>query len=486
MVGLLTVAGVLAFCTGVSPVPPDPYTQIIGLEASRSLGAGRLAEYANGKDERLAVRALLALGRTRDVQAAPILLGHMHDRSLARRAMAVYGLGLVGRPEDAGVPAAVLSMPSQSPVMQVVALDSIDRYASAKKGGPAFNVVAESLAQRLMRTAPSPVVRGRAAQALNAFANTNVTFAAERALSSAFLTERSAYVRWHIMWSVFRGYAVQVPRSVIARGLRDGDETVRIESVRALGRMKDRKVLALLQPMTHDPSWRVQEQALESIKVVSGGALTDHLKAIPAGVRVPAHRADPLDALPALPRAQVTLKPSRPSAEDVGDAPALVPDTLATIVGPQPGHHPRVRLVTTKGNLYVELYPEWAPITATNFLRLSERGYYDNNPWFRIVPDFVVQTGDPSGNGEGDAGFTIPAEENPLEQDSYVISMGLNYDDKGPIRDSAGTQFYITLSPQLHLDRDFTVFGRVVGGFDVLGRLVESDKIVRAERIADR
>ena len=94
--------------------------------------------------------------------------------------------------------------------------------------------------------------------------------------------------------------------------------------------------------------------------------------------------------------------------------------------------------------------------------------------WFRIVPDFVVQTGDPNDNGEGDAGYTIPAEENPLEQRSGVISMGLNYTDPPnahAIRDSAGTQFYITLSPQLHLDKDFTVFGEIESGFPTLGRL---------------
>jgi peptidyl-prolyl cis-trans isomerase B (cyclophilin B) len=137
--------------------------------------------------------------------------------------------------------------------------------------------------------------------------------------------------------------------------------------------------------------------------------------------------------------------------------------------------------------VYVELYPEWAPLTVENFTNLAERGYYDANPWFRIVPDFVVQTGGGI-DGNSDVKYTIPAEENPLEQDSYVISMGLNYTDPPDahaIRDSAGSEFYITLSPQEHLNRDFTVFGRVIGGFDVLARLIESDKIVRIERIAD-
>ena len=63
--------------------------------------------------------------------------------------------------------------------------------------------------------------------------------------------------------------------------------------------------------------------------------------------------------------------------------------------------------------------------------------------------------------------------------------MGLNYEKDRALRDSAGSQFYVTLSPQLHLDRDFTVFGEVSEGFDVLGRLIESDRMIRVEQLID-
>ena len=157
------------------------------------------------------------------------------------------------------------------------------------------------------------------------------------------------------------------------------------------------------------------------------------------------------------------------------------------MLGPVHGPHPRLRIVTTQGNIYVALYPEWAPLTVTNFLNMMNRGFLDNNPWFRIVPDFVVQTGEQDAKNAPGPGYSIPAEENPLEQNSYVISMGLDYDDKTnlPKRDSAGSEYYITLSPQYHLDNSFTVFGAMTSGFDVLGRLTESDKVIRVERIAD-
>jgi peptidyl-prolyl cis-trans isomerase B (cyclophilin B) len=148
--------------------------------------------------------------------------------------------------------------------------------------------------------------------------------------------------------------------------------------------------------------------------------------------------------------------------------------------------HPRVRIRTTKGDLVLRLFPEWAPYTVANFLRMTARGYYDGNRWFRIVPDFVVQSGDPNDNGEGDAGFMIPAEENPVEQRAGIISMGLNYEKNHPLRDSAGTQFYLTISPQPHLDRDFSVFGELEQGAGTIARLIESDRILHVDRLPDR
>jgi cyclophilin family peptidyl-prolyl cis-trans isomerase len=273
---------------------------------------------------------------------------------------------------------------------------------------------------------------------------------------------------------------------VLTSALKDPDEVVRIEAVRAYGHLKNPDAIPALQPLLADPSWRVQEQAGESILLLEGKAQSDHWTAIPASVHLPAIAPDPLANLPALPRtAAQGTKPVAPTPDQALLEPKLDPQTASEMSGPAPGAHPRVRIVTTKGNIYVTLFPEWAPMTVANFLNVADHGYYDHNRWFRIVPDFVVQTGDPTDNGEGDAGYSVGAEENPLEQQSGVISMGLNYDNNGAIRDSAGTQYYITLSPQLHLNRDFTVYGVVSGGADVLPHLIESDRVIRIERIAD-
>ena len=483
---MLTLPLTLTLTLGsVRAAAPDPYVQIVQLEQARSLGNGRLAQFLSSKDRLLAVRAALAIGRTKQPAGVPLLMPHAKDRDPVMRAMAVYGLGLIATP--AGAPGVLPALKDSSDVVLVSALDATDRLVNGHVLASAQADAAERTVAALLKN-KNASVRARAAMTLEGFSAQPQATAALKALDSAFLTEHNSYVRWHIMWTLFRGYAKEAPPSVLTAGLSDKDETVRIQAVRALGRRGDQSAVAQLKPLLNDRSWRVQEQTLESIKVLQGGTMTEHLADIPQGVRTPAPQRDRFANVRALPRTPASGNPVKPSARGAILQPKLYPGTVALFTGPAHGMHPRVRLVTTKGNVYLELYPEWAPLTVENFLNLVNRGYYDDNRWFRIVPDFVVQTGDKTNTGNGDAGYMIPAEENPIEQDSYVISMGLNYTnppDAHAIRDSAGTQFYITLSPQLHLDRDFTVFGRVIGGADVLGRLIESDTIVRAERLPD-
>lgn len=475
----------LVLALGVSAPPPSAYVQIVRLEQARSLGNGQLAGFLSSKDRSVALRAALAIGRTKQAAGVPLLMRHAHDKDVAMRAISLYGLGLIGTHASAGAIPTSLHDPSDT--VLIAALDATDRFETAHT----FDLSQERKASQrvvVLLAAKNPVVRARAAMTLESFNASPEQPAVVRALAHAYESEHDSFVRWHVMWSLYRGYAKAAPKSILARGLKDSSDVVRIEAVRAFGKRGDASAVSLLQPLLSDPSWRVQEQTHESITVLQGGKMTEHLTQIPQGVRTPAPQPDRLAYLPALARTPVSGKPSAPQAAGVITEPVLNPSTVALFTGPAKGPHPRLRIVTTEGNVYVELYPEWAPLTVENFLNLTNRGYYDNNRWFRIVPDFVVQTGDPTNTGNGDAGYMIKAEENPIEQDSYVISMGLNYTNPPnahAIRDSAGTQFYITLSPQLHLDRDFTVFGKVIGGFDVLGRLIEKDTIVRIERIPD-
>ncbi|MBV8244361.1 MAG: peptidylprolyl isomerase [Candidatus Eremiobacteraeota bacterium] len=481
----------LAFCALAAPGPSNQ--QLLQLERARSLGDGALAGMLDGPDRTLAIRAALAIGRTKDARGAAVLLRHVHDRNPAMRAMAVYGLGLlaVPRSQDAVLAAAG----DGSSAVRYAAVDAIGRLETAGR----FDATHEPVAARLLETmiAPQPgnalekdaIVRAHAAANTEAFRKGQQGFGMSEALVRAFDAERNDDVRWHLMWAIFRGYRLRVPRAVLLNALHDPNELVRIGAVRACGGLTDDRgkpaadVIPSLEPLTHDPSWRVQEQAFEAIRALSGKPPTDHLTELPPGLNLPPPKT--LPPIAALPRPSVTGSPAAPAVSEARFRPRLDPASAAAMDGPMPGLHPRVRIGTTKGDFIVVLYPEWAPLTVANFLNLTNRGYFDGLRWFRIVPDFVVQTGDPHDNGEGDAGYSIPAEENPVEQRSYVISMGLNYNDAGPERDSAGTQFYITLSPQLHLDRDFTVFGEVTGGTEVLAHLIETDRMTKVEQLPD-
>ncbi|MHB8176943.1 MAG: peptidylprolyl isomerase [Vulcanimicrobiaceae bacterium] len=487
--GLLRIALLpLLLGSGAAPAP-SPYVRILSLEAARSLGHGQLAFYLSSKDPRIAARAALAIGRTKQAAGAPLLIAHLQDPRTPVRALAVYGLGLLatGRARRALIQATA----DPRGAVRVAALDALGRYEAAHRlPAPWKGFAVDALIERLVKD-PSAIVRARAAIALEAFRNAPQATRIAAALADAATRDRSGAVHEHAMWSIFRGFASRVGRGVLAAGLRDRDPEVSLQAIRAYGRTGDRAVIPALRPFLHAASWRIAEQAAQSIRQLEGKPLTANWRGIPAYVHLPPLRPDPLAGLPALPRSTQPGKLGAPQPQRASLGPALLPSTAASMNGPAPGPHPRVRIVTTKGDLYVMLYPEWAPLTVENFLNLANRGFYNGDPWFRVVPDFVVQTGAGPGSRDGnaDAGYTIPAEENPLEQRSYVISMGLNYTNPPhahAIRDSAGTQFYITLSPQYHLDRAFTVFGRVTSGFAVLSRLVESDRILRVERVPDQ
>ncbi len=139
-----------------------------------------------------------------------------------------------------------------------------------------------------------------------------------------------------------------------------------------------------------------------------------------------------------------------------------------------------VEISTLRGVAKLELDCPLAPLTCLNFLQLVNQGFYDGLELHRVVPDFVVQGGDPRGDGWGGPGYTIRDEINASSFGEGVIGMAL----AGP--DTGGSQFFITLSPQPHLDASFTAFGRVIEGFDVLLQLEQGARIERMREVPGR
>lgn len=139
-----------------------------------------------------------------------------------------------------------------------------------------------------------------------------------------------------------------------------------------------------------------------------------------------------------------------------------------------------VVIETNKGTIKFGLYEKDAPITTKNFVDLVKRKFYDGLTFHRVVPGFVIQGGDPNGDGSGGSEKTIKLEVSPkLKHDAAgVVAMARTMDS-----DSASCQFYITLAPTPHLDMGYAVFGRVTDGLDVVKKIEPGDvmKTVRLE-----
>ena len=199
-------------------------------------------------------------------------------------------------------------------------------------------------------------------------------------------------------------------------------------------------------------------------------AFTDSLRAALRALEPP---ADPLVAaaaqgLPLLAHWQMPPAAARPLGwyEDVVRAvqrPALA------------GVPPRAVLYTERGRITLELFGADAPITVHNFITLARAGYFRGTRFHRVVPGFVAQDGDPRGDGNGGPGYAIRDELNRRRYARGAVGMALS----GP--DTGGSQYFLTLAPQPHLDGHYTVFARVADGLAVMDALVQGDRIVDVE-----
>ena len=128
---------------------------------------------------------------------------------------------------------------------------------------------------------------------------------------------------------------------------------------------------------------------------------------------------------------------------------------------------------TDKGTIEIELYPQYAPKTVNNFVFLAGEGFYDGITFHRVIANFMVQGGDPTGSGRGGPGYRFEDEfaGNPLKHETGSLSMA----NAGP--NTNGSQFFITHAPQPHLDGRHTVFGKVTSDQSVVDAIKQGDKM---------
>lgn len=231
-------------------------------------------------------------------------------------------------------------------------------------------------------------------------------------------------------------------REAFERASTDSTYVARAAALAALAEYGADVARPLLEQALADPDWAVRVRAAELLTA-----------------------ADPT-------RAEELAVAIRPApgrlAEDAYAAPTLV----------NPPVSPQVYIETDRGRIQFELAVLDAPITVENFSELARAGFYNGLAVHRVVPDFVIQTGDPRGDSEGGPGYTIRDEINERPYLRGTVGMALDWADTG------GSQFFITLSPQPQLDARYTVFGRVVDGMEVVDALQPWD-LIRAVQVWD-
>jgi cyclophilin family peptidyl-prolyl cis-trans isomerase len=157
---------------------------------------------------------------------------------------------------------------------------------------------------------------------------------------------------------------------------------------------------------------------------------------------------------------------------------------------------PRVKLTTTKGEITLELFENEAPQSVANFLTLVKQGYYNASPFHRVLPKFMAQGGSKNDDGSGELGYAIRDESTRPDRRTHFRGSLSMARLPNPLRNSGGSQFFLTFVPTPHLDGEHTVFGRVIDGIEVLAdiqrrdpasnaALPKPDRILKAEVVRD-
>ena len=292
--------------------------------------------------------------------------------------------------------------------------------------GPAKGSAAARDRALALLAGPEPRIRAAAASALGELGDKAALNALEAALSDTDLVVAS--VAADALGAIQDSTSIVALSAAYQRGMQLHSADLRLSAVQSLGKMKKRPALKTLQAARTDADYRIRQSAFEG-----------------------------LDAL---------LR--RPPEPEKWAPLADLPRPYEGLATPGPAH---ATLHTARGDVVLELLWEEAPHTVANFVRLASEGFYSNRRFHRVVPNFVAQDGCPRGDGWGDPGYTIRCEINREPYLTGTVGMALSGKDTG------GSQYFITLSPQPRLDGRYTVFARVISGQDVVDALEEGDAI---------
>jgi cyclophilin family peptidyl-prolyl cis-trans isomerase/HEAT repeat protein len=286
---------------------------------------------------------------------------------------------------------------------------------------------------------------------------------------TAMLKDEDARVLPAVIAALVKIKAPGVEKTLIGL-LGHADVVVRAAAAAGIGELKpaggERALADAFRAAARDTAYNARAATLDALLKYGAEAARPLLREALAdkdwAVRV--HAAEALAPLEPATDAQAAIRPA-PTGR-----PAAFYES-AELTGPE--FSPQVYLDTEKGTIQIELAVLDAPLTCLNFMTLVRSGFLKGTEWHRVVPNFVVQDGDPRGDGEGGPGYTIRDEINERPYLRGTLGMALDWADTG------GSQFFLTHSPQPHLDGRYTVFGHVVSGLEVIDRIEPHDKILR-------
>ncbi|MBM3460874.1 MAG: hypothetical protein FJX76_02115 [Armatimonadetes bacterium] len=440
----------------------DDTVRIVALQAlaettaAGALPAAALAAVLRGKDWRARVAAVDTLGKAGGEGADEALVLALHDP----HALVVVAALRAAAAHKTEASAAILELWRNPTASEMVRAEAL-RVLPALSAGGADEV-------RAAATDANWRYRRAAAQALASLGDIT--------LVDALLADSDPRVRAAAAESLgdSKGTAER-----LLRALADPDMVVRATAAEALGKRGDRNAVPLLietlQSLSSAQDGEVMMAIVDALGEIRDPRAEDILVRLVADpdVSVGEHSEK---ALRALGKPYKGPRPMRPRAAPPSDEALkfLLQAPLKAAKG-----KPTVAVVTTtRGDLRIRLMVDEAPLTAWNFISLARKKYYDGITFHRVVPNFVVQGGDPRGDGWGGPGRTIRCEYNPQRYRRGMVGMALAGKDTG------GSQWFVTHSPQPHLNGRFTIFGRLEAGGEVLDALTEGDQIISVKIIA--
>lgn len=501
------------------PAAPEAEAFKLALFALVRIGAYEALESAvldGGKPVSSWWPVAYALQRINDKRAQPALKALAAGPGKYSTAFAVRGLGTLGDGSSAsiivplldgkrGLEVTVSAIRAAAQIGAADAVEPLARLAADAAADANLRLEAVTALGRLRGASALPVVQDLITDPwpVMRIAALNAAAAIDQEAFIVVLASLDDDPDWSVR-AAMAGLLATLPADVAEERLRamleDGDKRVAPAVLRALARHKVADAGTLALARVNDPDYGIRDVVVDLIGELkpAGGpeVLREAYKRAQSDVAYNV-RTSALTALAAYGAAEAveTLKaaladkewavrlravelltkmdPSGDHQRAIRPAPGTPPAAYGdrTIIAPE--YSPHVFIETAKGSIEVELAVLDAPQTTRNFINLARKGFFNGLAIHRVVSNFVIQGGDSRGDGSGGPGYTIRDELNERPYVRGTVGMALSGKDTG------GSQFYITHSPQPHLDGKYTVFGHVVNGMDVVDRIRQGDVIQR-------